>query len=1268
MGPSCVYMTGSQGYIYEAGNMLGEVGGASSVVGGAGSVDEPEDVRAVLWYKVARNSTDVQEQAKAYQEAITLLKSSVHSSVKIEYLIEFGGWLHNHGYPPEQATEQLMHAIKLLCCSISSTQATPPSRPSTQASRPSIKTDVAPSGTDVATGDDVSKLECCMRAYVMMAQIEGRTSKEGLGTTLLSLGCCMRMWKSTFGCLGNSGNGNVQGQPSVPIWPTTPEVKVCSYRIAVLCFMLGLKQAASYHNERAGQTTSAEDMARVRAEVLLCGAQRKAVTREGTKPGFIHHLELEQDLLAMEHCPDAIPTREVWLQQAQLLVEQGQYQPARELLDEAFQSCQVYEDRLVLGRVLLAQASLATIEKNYPLAAELLQKLQKLPLPAMVWLEAVLLQCEVLSHTHLQHMDSIVEHSLSVLAGRLHNNERHFLEYARVKLRAKHAVVSISQLESSRLLDQCQVVSVCADHLAQLGHHYEATQLWTIEANTLKSVGLAMKGQGHYKQLLLKALDSCHKSRCTLQTLLDVAQELCKLSQAVSLPVQHKLVISMLDEAHLLAAIFEDHAHTQRDLWNKRRQKSSAEKLIEDYVKGTADHSTEDQVWSGTSRCAMEQALSLLVSAHSLAFDEDMRSQISYASGHLLLLLSEHTSPHGPLQWREDVGKRGEEVERQLSALSVVMRKEEAQREEACEAESLQFLAQATQSLAQALRLALQCGNLEIAKKAAFRLMECFGCHDAASSAQYLALYQSCAVSLEFHKLLPLLHPSIYHTELGALLLQNTHLSTHTSPPSCTPTAEANSQKLQQYECWKRLAVCSGHLDLLRSFPPHFRCVVLQHSPDKTQLYAAYLIPPQPPPPAPKKGQTPIPADVIEPVLCRVSVDPKAFHSLLDLMADFKKELSATLLKEQYSNVQNGNPGQQDGNPRQQDGNPRQADQENQSACADIIAATEEYLSEAIRPISKVLQREGGDKKLVLVLLADTTLMQLPLEALGFLHSTTITAVCRDFSLQMLHYRMAKFQNESGTVEETTTKDKKKVEKYAAPPSAVLADPANFKYILDPRNEAQSHGFSPVHEIIETFQSFPKLTSKWSGLKGSEHAISSGEWPALLRGCSGLIFFGYERFLAHFPAAKLTSLNLSNCSVVLLMDQMQTNASILYQSREDLGKSDSELQMEQHLHAMLCLSLTGVGCTVASQWSCTVHNNLIFTKALVKGLLSESRTLGELVWETRHHRETAKPSAPEQLSDQNPPPAPPTPAEDIVVKYATVVYGLPHIVLVPPSI
>ena len=54
------------------------------------------------------------------------------------------------------------------------------------------------------------------------------------------------------------------------------------------------------------------------------------------------------------------------------------------------------------------------------------------------------------------------------------------------------------------------------------------------------------------------------------------------------------------------------------------------------------------------------------------------------------------------------------------------------------------------------------------------------------------------------------------------------------------------------------------------------------------------------------------------------------------------------------------------------------------------------------------------DNKLAIVLLADTYLMQLPLEALTFLHSTNILTVCRDFSLQILHHRIAKFQSESG--------------------------------------------------------------------------------------------------------------------------------------------------------------------------------------------------------------------------------------------------------------
>ena len=42
---------------------------------------------------------------------------------------------------------------------------------------------------------------------------------------------------------------------------------------------------------------------------------------------------------------------------------------------------------------------------------------------------------------------------------------------------------------------------------------------------------------------------------------------------------------------------------------------------------------------------------------------------------------------------------------------------------------------------------------------------------------------------------------------------------------------------------------------------PHLSMLTCTHI-NRTRLYAAYLIPPQPPPPAPKKGQTPVPTGI----------------------------------------------------------------------------------------------------------------------------------------------------------------------------------------------------------------------------------------------------------------------------------------------------------------------------------------------------------------------------------------------------------------------
>lgn len=119
-----------------------------------------------------------------------------------------------------------------------------------------------------------------------------------------------------------------------------------------------------------------------------------------------------------------------------------------------------------------------------------------------------------------------------------------------------------------------------------------------------------------------------------------------------------------------------------------------------------------------------------------------------------------------------------------------------------------------------------------------------------------------------------------------------------------------------------------------------------------------------------------------------------------------------------------------------------------------------------------------------------------------------------------------------------------------------------------------------------------------------------------------------------------------------------------------LPSSDGELQLEQYLHVMMYLSLIGVGCIVANQWCSTIRSNLNFTKATLKGLLSESKTLGEVVWGIKDHHEAAKTTSAgiETVPEQNLPSAPPPPpAEDNVNNYASVIYGLPHLVLVPPS-
>ncbi len=148
-------------------------------------------------------------------------------------------------------------------------------------------------------------------------------------------------------------------------------------------------------------------------------------------------------------------------------------------------------------------------------------------------------------------------------------------------------------------------------------------------------------------------------------------------------------------------------------------------------------------------------------------------------------------------------------------------------------------------------------------------------------------------------------------------------------------------------------------------------------------------------------------SEVLDPVVTCANVNSEDLNGLLDMMNDFKSSHYQCLTK------------------------PNPAQNDSEGLLKDVIAGTEAYLSKVMPIMVKAIRyvctprillmvllncsREKSDKELTIVVLADTLLLQLPLEALEIFHAKNIQSVARDFSLQILYHRLEKFaMDESG--------------------------------------------------------------------------------------------------------------------------------------------------------------------------------------------------------------------------------------------------------------
>ena len=184
------------------------------------------------------------------------------------------------------------------------------------------------------------------------------------------------------------------------------------------------------------------------------------------------------------------------------------------------------------------------------------------------------------------------------------------------------------------------------------------------------------------------------------------------------------------------------------------------------------------------------------------------------------------------------------------------------------------------------------------------------------------------------------------------------------------------------------------------------------------------------------------------------------------------------------------------------------------------------------------------------------------------------------------------------------------------PEYAIVVDQTRLKYLIDPFNEASlalPAEVTPLGLLKKVVQNYAQITSKWTGLAGSDHFPSLGVRERALAESNCFVFNGTERFLSYFYSNKVASLNLNECKLIIANDLAQTTKSYSRLGKLDVERNPGELECENHLEANILLSLSGVKCIMSNQWTSTLAENCDKLSGMFKEFLENRQSSGEII-------------------------------------------------------
>ncbi|WAR21805.1 CFA46-like protein [Mya arenaria] len=477
--------------------------------------------------------------------------------------------------------------------------------------------------------------------------------------------------------------------------------------------------------------------------------------------------------------------------------------------------------------------------------------------------------------------------------------------------------------------------------------------------------------------------------------------------------------------------------------------------------------------------------------------------------------------------------------------------------------------------------------DVDLAGVATLELVECFGQYDPAIASQFLALHQSCVTSTRLVDLLSSAQLDPTQSRLAALLRQRANfLSREISSNSLASEAYQSVQAALEND-WQSRAKVFG-METTRD--------VLEALQEKCKNHR---------------------------------------HNVQQLLVKQESRRSQVALRDKMlANLDDSLQGQK---PKGVIEEGEREERQLQDEFRDLVASLESYLKPITQQLEGVLvppigspststtEKPGREPKEpppppqeYVIILADSDLLQLPLEALRVFQADPIVSLSRDFSLQMFHHRY--FQDQPPSEGGQAVSNKKGEPPKSAPKSAGKgghAHPtedaaaaakkakaktgdnplsripgmrdaskkmAKISVIVDPHLDcAETEENKPIevfNKVLETYEQ--QFTPRWLGVMGNEHAPSVGEWEVYLVENSAFIFYGMESFLSYISPAKLSALNIPDCMIVCSLDMAQTTNSFARQSKTDVLKSAKMLALEKPVETAMLTSLAGIKCYLES--------------------------------------------------------------------------------------